>query len=120
MGMTENEFVAKFVAHIGEIKLLALFADFGIEEHMEENIAQFLANLFVVTLHQGIAKFVHLFNGVGAQTFIRLLFIPRAFFTQLFEHVEYTIERFEFFLSTVHFESKFRAKAQRCDVYAVR
>ena len=87
---------------------------------MEENIAQFLANLFVVTLHQGIAKLIHLFNGVGAQTFVRLLFVPRAFFTQLFEHVEYTIERFEFFLSTVHFESKFRAKAQRCDVYAVR
>ena len=78
--MTENEFVAKFVAHIGEVKLLALFADLGIEEHMEENIAQFLANLFVVTLHQGIAKFVHLFNGVGAQTFRSFAFCPKGIF----------------------------------------
>ena len=118
--MTENELIAELVAHICEIELRAFFSYLGIKEHMQQHIAQFFADLFVVTAHQGVAKFIHFFDRIGTETLIRLLFVPRTLFSQLFKYVQHSIERLEFFLSTVHFGLVFRAKAPQCGVCVIQ
>ena len=93
MRVAIDELVAQFVAHVGNVELALLAAYLGIEDDMQQDIAQFLANLLVVVLHQGIAEFKRLFDGVGAQALVGLLAVPGAFGPQVVHHVEQSPER---------------------------
>ena len=100
--MTEDEFVAKFVADLGDIELRLLFSNFGVEADVEEHVAEFFHNLVRIAFHQGIREFVRLFDGVGAQAFVGLLAVPGALLAQGVEDIKHTPERCEFFFFAVH------------------
>ena len=100
--MAENQFVALFVEHVGYVEQLFLLSDAGIEHHVHDDIAQFLANLLWLVSHQCIAEFIHFLNGVRAQAFVRLLSVPRAFFSQCIEHVEQSAKSLQFFFFGMH------------------
>ena len=99
MGVAEDEFVAQLVAHIGNVELSLLTSYLGIEHHVEEHIAQFLAYLMCVVLDEGITQFKGLFYSIGAQTFKRLLAVPRALLAQGVHHIQQPAECRHFFFS---------------------
>lgn len=86
--VAEYEFLAELIAHVGNVEILCFRTNLGIEADVEQNIAQFLADIFFVALHQGIAEFVSFFNRVGTQALVGLLAIPRTLNAELVEHVE--------------------------------
>ena len=102
VGMAEYEFVDKLVADIRHVKLLLLLAYLGIEAHMQQHVAQFLADIRLVVLEQGVAQFECLFYGVGSKRLVGLLAVPRTFLAQLVEHIQQTSESLEFFFSCMH------------------
>ena len=64
--MTEDELVAQLVADIGDVKLALLRTDLGVEHHVEQHVAQFLANLVIVFTNERVAELKDLLYGVGA------------------------------------------------------
>ena len=86
--MAENQFVAQLVTDIFNVEVTCLRTDLCIECYVQQHISQLLANIFFVIPHQGITKFVSLFYSVGAQTFVRLLAVPRTFDPKLIEDVQ--------------------------------
>ena len=100
--MAEFEFLHQTVAHISYVKLFLLTGYSGIKGHMEEHIAQLLADVLRIVLHQGITQFKGFFYGVGAQTFVGLLLVPRALFAQRVEHIQKAPECRHLFFSCMH------------------
>ena len=66
---------------------------------MQQHIAQLFADVILVIAHQGVTKFISLFDSIGAQTFVGLLAVPGTFLAQLVEYVEEAAEGFHLFLS---------------------
>ena len=54
--MTENQLVDELVAHVGNVKLLFLLSYLGIEAHMQQHVAQLLADVRLVVLHKSVAQ----------------------------------------------------------------
>ena len=77
MRMTDYEFVGKFVTHVCDVKLSFLISNPGIEAHMQKHVAQFLAYIRHIVLHQSVGKFECLLDGVGPQTLVGLFLVPR-------------------------------------------
>ena len=69
---------------------------------MQQHVAQFLADIRLVVLEQGVAQFECLFYGVGSKRLVGLLAVPRTFLAQLVEHIQQTSESLEFFFSCMH------------------
>ena len=99
MRMAENQLIAQLVANIFDVKISCFRAYLSIESDVQQYVPQLFADFFLVIPHQGIAKFVSLFYGVGTQTFIRLFTVPGTFNTQFVENVQEASEGFHLFLS---------------------
>jgi hypothetical protein len=99
--MAEDELVAKGVADVGNVKFLLLFANLGIEDDVEQDVAKLLLEVFVVARDDGGTEFVGFFDGVGAERFVGLLAVPRTLLAQLVEDVEQSPERLHFLLSSM-------------------
>ncbi len=59
---------------------------------MKQYVSQFFADFLLVVAHQGVTKFISLFNGVGTQAFIGLLLVPGTFHPQFVEYIEEAAE----------------------------
>ena len=59
---------------------------------MQQHIAQLFADVILVIAHQGVTKFISLFDSIGAQAFVGLLG----------EYVEEAAEGFHLFFSCMH------------------
>ena len=90
--MAEHELVGLLVAHIGNVELLLLTADEGIEHHMLHDVAQLLHHLMVILLDEGVGQFEYLLDGVGSQTLQGLLAVPGALLAQTVLHIEQSPE----------------------------
>jgi len=90
--MAKNELFRYFVAHIADIESLFFFADFRIKNHVQQQIAQFFFDFFVIVVEDGLAEFVGFLDGVGTQAFVGLNAVPRAFHTQLVHNIEQSSE----------------------------
>ena len=64
--MAVYELITQFVTNIFYIVIASLTAYLGVEHHVEQNIAQFLADIRLAVLHYGITEFINLLNGVLA------------------------------------------------------
>ena len=69
---------------------------------MHQHVAQFFHNLVLVVSAQRVAEFEGLFYGVRPQALVGLLFVPRAFFPQLVQHVQQSSEGLHLFFSCMH------------------
>ena len=83
-------------------KLSALASYLGVKNHVQQYVAQLLANVSLVIFNQGITKFVNLFYRIRTQTFVGLFTIPRTFYPQFIKHIEQSPERFHLFFSGMH------------------
>ncbi len=92
MRMAVYQLVAELVADIRYVERPFLAAYLGVEHHMEEDIAQFLADVPVVFLQKRVGKFIHLLYRVGTQRLVGLFPVPRTFLAQRVHHVEQTAE----------------------------
>ena len=92
MRVTENELVREVGADVGDVEIPFLRSDFGIEEHVQQDVAQLLADVLPVVVKKGVAEFIDLFYGVWPQALVGLLPVPRAFDAELVEDVEYAAE----------------------------
>ena len=64
--MTEDELVAQLVADVCDVKLALLRTDLGVEHHMEQHVAQLLANLVIILTDERVAELKDLLYSVGA------------------------------------------------------
>ena len=103
MGVTEYQLVAQTVTNIGNIELLLLLTDFPIEDHVQQHVAQLLADFLLVITNQSVAQLIGLLDGVRTQALVRLLTVPRTLGTQAVHHIEQTAERRHLFISCMHF-----------------
>ena len=88
MRMPKDEFVADMVAHISNIEKSRFATYLGIENDVEQDVAEFLAYYPTVLAQQGVAEFVGFLYGVGAQALKGLFSVPGAFLAQLVHDVE--------------------------------
>ena len=102
MRVAEDKLVAKAVAHVGDVEVARFLPNLCIEAHVQQHVAEFLARLRLVAAHERVAEFISFFNRIGAQAFVGLLTVPRAFLSQFVEHVEQPAESFKFFFACVH------------------
>ena len=79
---------------------------------MQQDVAQFLANVGLIVLHQGVTQFESLFDRVGAQALVSLLAVPRTLLAQGVEHVQKAAKGRQLFFAGMHgfFLFKFQAK----------
>ncbi len=90
MWMTVNQLLIERIGHICHIELSLLLCDLSIEQDMEQHIAELLADIGCVIIHQGLTKLVDLLYGVGAERRIGLLPVPRTLNTQTVECINNT------------------------------
>ena len=62
--MAEDELIVEGIGHVGDVEGALLVADFGIEEDVEEHVAQLLADFVVVFVHERLAELEGLLDGV--------------------------------------------------------
>ena len=105
--MAENQFVAKLIAHILHVEVAGFTRYLGIECYMKQYIAQFLADVLLVVLHQGITQFIRLFYGIRPQALVGLLTVPRTFLTEFIQYIQEASECFHLFFSGMHIEYYF-------------
>ena len=101
--MTEDELVAKLIAHIGNVELSLLAAYLGIEADVQQHVAQLLLYIERIILHERITQLEGLLYGIWAQALIGLLAVPRAFLTQVVQHIQQSSEGCQLLFSCMHF-----------------
>ena len=75
--MSENQFVAQTVAHVGYIEIACLTAHLGIKHHVQQHVTQLLADLIHIMFGYGRRKFECLFYRILTQAVKSLFSIPR-------------------------------------------
>ena len=110
VGMAEYQFFAEAVAYVLHVEVTGLATYLGVEGYVQQHVAQLLADVAFVVAHQGVAQFVGLFDGVGAQALVGLFAIPGAFLAELVEDVKEASEGFHLFLSGMYHVVQFVSK----------
>ena len=100
--MAIYQLITQMVNHVGNVKLPLLIPHLGIENHVQEQISQFLADFVMVILKNGIAEFISLLYGLRTQALVGLLAVPRAFHPEFVEYVQKPSECFQFLFSCIH------------------
>ena len=88
MRMAVDQLLAKAVAYIFDVERRFFFTDLGIEDNVQEQVAQFFFDVIVVIFHDGIAQLVSFFDCIRTKAFVRLFTVPRTFHTKLVQNVE--------------------------------
>ena len=88
VGMTEDEFVAHRITDVCKVKLSFFFAEHGIEEDLFEDVTALLLDFIGVTLDEGFAEFINLFDRVLADGFVGLLGVPRTILAKRLHYTE--------------------------------
>ncbi len=81
------------VRDVVRVELAVLLGDHRMEEHLEEDVAQLLANRVRVAGSQRIVELVRLLDEIGAQRVVRLLAIPLAARAQIAHERERIFKR---------------------------
>ena len=76
--MSPDQFVRHFAAHIFDGEAASFARDLRMHHHLEEQIAQLLAQIRVIACPNRIGDFVGLFEQARDQRLMRLFAIPRA------------------------------------------
>ena len=99
VGVPIDQFVAKHVAHVGNVKVARFGADLRIEDDVQQQVAQFLGNVVHVVRQDGVGQFISFFDGIGAEGIEGLLAVPGALFAQVVHDVQESGESLQFFFS---------------------
>ena len=99
MRMTEYQLIGLLVADVSNVKISRFIANFSIENHVHNHIAQFLTDVLLVVFQECVAQFKSLLYRIRPQALVGLFSVPGTFFTQAFQHVQQSSESFQFFFS---------------------
>ena len=99
MGMPVYKLVAQFIAYISYIKLVLLLSYLRIEDHVEEKVAEFLADIGHIFLEYGIGKLISFLDSLRTQGIQSLLVIPRTLLTERIHNVQQSFKGCQFPLS---------------------
>ena len=80
--MTVDQLVAQAVDHIRIVERSSFGAQFRVEDDMQHQVAQLLADALHVAVENGVGQFVGLLDRVAAQRLEGLLAVPRALCAQ--------------------------------------
>jgi len=78
VGMATNHFVVDFADDVGDGEAAGFGGDLGVEENLEEEVAEFLGEFGVVARVEGVENFVGFLDEVGAEGGVGLFAIPGA------------------------------------------
>ena len=76
--MAAHEFVAEFARNVVEVEVSVFAFDFGVEQQVHENVADFLAHFFGAFKVDCLEQFGAFLHEMPAYRFVRLLPVPRA------------------------------------------
>ena len=82
MRVASYKFLAKTVYNRFHIEIVLFLSYLGIENDMQEQIAEFFFYVIDIIIFYCLCKLIHLLDGIGLQGKIRLFSVPRAFFPQ--------------------------------------
>lgn len=99
--MAIDQFGVQGIADVGDVKRAFFLSDLGVEKYMEQDVAEFLADVGVVFVYKGVAKLIDFLYGVRTQRFVGLFGIPGTFYTQNVERVDDASQCLDFFLAGV-------------------
>lgn len=77
MRVAANHLLIDFADDIGDGEARFFASDLGVEEDLEEEIAEFFCEFGVIMAFQRVEDFVGLFDQVGAKRGVRLFAVPR-------------------------------------------
>ena len=78
MGMAANQLVANASGNRIEIEALCFPGDLRVEHHLQQQVAEFLLEILVVTMTDCIGHFVGLFQDIWHQRGMGLFQVPGA------------------------------------------
>ena len=78
MRMAADELGGDPGGHVVESEPPGFRGDLAVHDHLEQQIAQFLAKMRVVVLADGLDRFIGLFDHPFAERVVRLFAVPRA------------------------------------------
>ena len=78
MRMAANEFFGDAPGYLLEIKRAALAGQLAVENHLQQQIAQFLGHFLIVARLDRVHQFVDFLDGVKAEGHVVLLAVPGA------------------------------------------
>lgn len=90
--MAENQLVADRIGHVAYVESLLLGAHFGIEDDMQQQIAQLLFHIIQIMVQNRVGQFVGFLYRIHSERLERLLAVPRALDPQLVHHVEQSLQ----------------------------
>ena len=76
VGVAVDEFSANAVRHIVQVEAAGVVLDVGVEHHLEQNISQFLLQMFRGALVNGLRHLIGLLQKVAPDGLVGLLHIP--------------------------------------------
>ena len=100
--MPENQLVGLAIANVGNIELTLFTSQQGVKCRVHQYVAQFFTNIFHVVFSQSVTQFVCFFYRIRAQALKGLLLVPRAFLSQIVEHIEQSPKGFHLFFFRMH------------------
>ncbi len=86
--MAVYQFVAERIGHIGIVEKALFLTQLGVENHMQQQVAQLLLDSLHVAVGNGVGQFVGLLDGVAAQRLEGLFAVPRTFAAQGVHHLQ--------------------------------
>jgi len=78
VGMAANHFVVDFADDVVDGEAAVFGGNLGMEEDLEEEVAEFLGEFGVVSGVEGVEDFIGFFDQVGAEGGVGLLAVPGA------------------------------------------
>ena len=90
--MAEDEFLAQRVAHAGNVIVTLFLAYAGIENHMQQYVAQFFFNFSLVATKQSVGQLHRFLYGVGAQALVGLHRVPWTTLAQCVHYIEQSLQ----------------------------
>lgn len=80
MRVTMNEFVDDPLGDLLEVEVVSFFTELAVEDHLEEQVAEFFDHLLVVVGFDGVDELVDFLNGVESDAHVILFSVPWAAF----------------------------------------
>ena len=88
--MTVDQLVAEGIGHISEIECALFLAQFRIEHHVQQQVAQLLFDALHIMIGDGVGQLVGLLDGVAPQRIEGLLAVPGTLAAQGVHHLQKT------------------------------
>jgi hypothetical protein len=105
--LSENMWVAKYqlvverIGYVGDIKLILFVGNLGIEQNVEQHIAEFLFDIGGVIAGESLSELIDFFDCVRAQALVGLFGIPRTAHTQNVECINHPAECGKTFVASI-------------------